>query len=175
MHSIFPPNETLGKFLIDWNSIRKIRVIRGESTLNSGSYIGFRLSLAWQETAPGSMPGPPWRGHSARRRSSSSFLYRLNEPYWASRLLGQESAKEVQPRSPPGTRDERHPTQPGRPRAVNMLEASHPGVFVAGAPRPRANGLHPCGMNLEIGCWTFSPQRREEFNIQHPTPGSMIK
>ena len=27
-----------------------------------------------------------------------------------------------------------------------MLEDRNPGVFVAGAPRPRANGLHPSGM-----------------------------
>ena len=42
LNRIFPPNEALEKFRIDWNSIRKIRVIRGESTLNSGSHIGFR-------------------------------------------------------------------------------------------------------------------------------------
>ena len=34
------------------------------------------------------------------------------------RLLGQEFATEVRPGSPPGTRDERHPTQPGRPRSA---------------------------------------------------------
>ena len=41
---ISPPNEALEKLEIDWNSIRKIRVIRGSSALNSEANIGVRFS-----------------------------------------------------------------------------------------------------------------------------------
>ena len=43
----FPPKDVLEKLGIERNSICEIRVIRGSSALNSGSYIGFRVQSRW--------------------------------------------------------------------------------------------------------------------------------
>ena len=42
------------------------------------------------------------------------------------------------------------------PSGVRMFDPRRPGVFVAGAPRPRANGWHPSGMKIDVG-WCSAP------------------
>jgi hypothetical protein len=64
---------------------------------------------------------PGCHGQQPRSASGSTELAEVSaEP---SRLLGRESGTEMKPGSPPGTRDERLPTPPGRPRSVSMLDS----------------------------------------------------
>jgi hypothetical protein len=78
---IFQPNEALEKLGIDWNSIRKIRVIRGKSTLNSGSNIGFRAKptqLTWLRSGQDKE-----RRHCRRAEEKPMFERHRHRPWTA--------------------------------------------------------------------------------------------
>jgi len=56
---------------------------------------------------------PACESHLAKGRPLAVLI----EQHWASRLFCQKETTEMKPKTPLGTRDERLPTQPGRPRS----------------------------------------------------------